>query len=256
MRLVSIVLLTFGGAACASSTPDSGADDGSEAPKTETAAPAAPKGNRTFDDGVFRSRRDPAMTVRVDPMFEYVGADEFVLAQKAAVERHHWVQVEQGAVQAMIVFQFEGFLPGALGRYRFTIPKGDRISGSSYRYSPKPVPLGDHAYVHNTWAFDIDKSAAEKPEAETAHTLRRLQEKGLSLGGGLIMSRYARAVGAGQRKEVILFYIEPLSRSGHTIDEFPDLSKPSAAFDKLSAEVVERGRAAFEVLGAAAKAPQ
>ncbi len=255
MRLVSIVFLTFAMAACASSTPDSSADDGSEAQDGATAAPAAPTGNRTFADGVFRSRRDPAMTVRVDPSFEYIGADEFVLAQKAAVERHHWVQAEEGVVKAMIVFQFEGFLPGALGRYRFTIPKGDRISGSSYRYSPAPVSLGDQAYVHNTWAFDIDKSAADKPEAESAHTLRRLQDKGLSLGGGLIMSRYARAVGPGQRKEIILFYIEPLSRSGHTIDDFPDLSKASEAFDKLSAEVVQRGRAAFEVLGASAKAP-
>ena len=50
---------------------------------------------------------------------------------------------------------------------------------------------------------------------------------------------------------LIVFYLEPLSRHGYTIDEFPDGGPVSAAFDELSAGVVERSLASFEIIDSA-----
>lgn len=62
------------------------------------------------------------------------------------------------------------------------------------------------------------------------------------------MARYVRAVGEDARKEVIIFYMEPLRRNGHDISEFPDGGPAMESYDRLSSEIVARARSAFEVL--------
>ena len=62
------------------------------------------------------------------------------------------------------------------------------------------------------------------------------------------MARYVRAVSEDRRKEVILLYMEPLSRHGRTIVDFPDDGLPSEAFDEVSASLVNRAREAFTLL--------
>ena len=203
---------------------------------------------RSFSGGVFHSEFDPEIRVRIDPAFRYLGYDRFVLKEIADVERHHWVKSTDGVVDALVVFQFEGLLDGKGAPYEFNIPAGEGIAGSNYRFTPEPVRLGDQEYVHNTWAFDNRASAAENPGAESNRTLQFLARHDLRIDDGLIMSRYVRAVGDEQRKEIILFYMEPLSRSGHKIDEFQDGDPPTEKFDRLSANVVARGRAVIEVL--------
>ena len=148
----------------------------------------------------------------------------------------------------MIIFQFERMLDGVEGSYEFSIPGGEFIAGSNYRFSPHPVRLGDQEYVHNTWAFDNRVSATKNPDAESARTLTLLAKHDLNIDDGLIMSRYVRAVGDDRRGELILFYIEPLSRSGHTIEEFPDGESRTDIYDVLATDMVARGRAVMEVV--------
>lgn len=215
-----------------------------DAPKPGVAA-------RSFGNGLFVSEADPAMRVRIAPGFDYLGQDNFLLgvAGTHAVERHHWVRAnERNEVRALITFQFESILPGVEGQYQFTIPPARSIAGGNYRFSPERVRLGSHDYVHNTWAFDTRKSAAENPGKESAQTLALLARHGYTIDAGLIMSRYVREVGADRRKEIILFYTEPLSAHGHKLAEFPETLTPSEIYDRLSAQVVARGLEAFEVL--------
>jgi len=203
---------------------------------------------RSFDDGVFVSEADPVMRVRIDPVFKYLGSDQFILKEVASVDRHHWVKATNGEVQALIVIQFEGYLDGIDGRYRFSLPAEENIAGSNYRFSPEAVHLGDHDYIHNTWAFDNRANAIENPGAESDRTLTFLAKHGYRIEDALIMSRAVRAVGDDSRKEIILFYMEPLASSGHDIADFPDGGPVSQEYDRFSAEVVARGQAVFEVL--------
>ena len=207
---------------------------------------------RYLQDIHFVSEHTPAMKMRVNDGLRYVGHIEFVLREIARVDRHHWVAAdEDGRVQRLFILQFEGILDGVEGSYRFGIPGKDQIAGSNYRYSPEPVKLGDHEFVHNTWAYDNAANVRDNPEAEAARTGSFLKDRGFELAGELIMSRFARAVGEDRRNELIIFYLEPLSRHGHTISDFPDRGPVSAAFDALSAKVVERSLASFEIIDSA-----
>lgn len=203
---------------------------------------------RTFDDGLLISSSDPAMTVRIASDFEYLGPESFLLGETHEAERHHFVKRDGNEVTALLVFQFERILDGVPGKYEFNVPPEEYIAGSNYRFSSEPVALGSHNYVHNTWAFDTRESARKNPGKESDRTLRLLESRGYSIEDGLIMARYVRAVGDDQRKEVIIFYMEPLRRNGHDIGEFPDGGPALESFDRLSALIVNRARRAFDVL--------
>lgn len=188
------------------------------------------------------------MSVRIAPDFEYLGPETFRLGETHEAERHHFVRQEGNSVTALLVFQFERILDGVPGKYEFNVPPEEYLGGSNYRFASEPVALGSHEYIHNTWAFNTRESARENPGKESDRTLRLLERRGYRIDDGLIMARYVRAVGEDQRKEVIIFYMEPLQRHGHDISEFPDGGPASERFDRLSAELVSRVGSAFEVL--------
>lgn len=203
---------------------------------------------RSYDDGLFVSRADPAMRVRIDERFQYLGSDAFMLGTTHEVQRHHWVTTEDGRVTALLQMQFEGIVDGAEGKYEFNVPPPKLIAGSNYRFAPEPVRLGDHDYVHNTWAFDKVAGAQEAPGRESDRTLQLLAAAGYEIDSDLVMARWVRAVGPEQRKEIIFFYIEPLRRYGHDISAFPEGGPRSDEFDAITTTLVARARAAFEIL--------
>lgn len=188
------------------------------------------------------------MGVRIDSEFEYLGPETFLLGETHEAERHHFVTRNGDEVTALLVFQFERILDGVPGQYEFDVPPEDYLAGSNYRFAAEPVRLGSHDYVHNTWAFNTRESAEQNPGKESDRTLRLLESRGYTLDDGLVMARYVRAVGDDQRKEVIIFYMEPLGRSGHDLGQFPDGGPASDAFNGLSDAVVGRALNAFEVL--------
>ena len=208
-----------------------------------TVALAQEQPRRYVEGGIFLSEAKPVLVVQIENRFEYLGNDEFVLKEAASVDRHHWVDIEDGRVQALIVFQFEGLLEGVDGQYQFDIP--EELAGSNYRFSPQLVKFGDHEFVHNTWAFDNAASAKSDPEAESARTLEFLKSKGYEMDDELIMSRHVTAVGEDTRDELIVFYMEPLSAHGRSLHDFPDGGPPSAEFDAVSDLVRERGTQAI-----------
>jgi len=203
---------------------------------------------RSFDNGLLLSRATPAMSVRIASKFEYLGPETFLLGETHEAERHHFVKRDANEVTGLLVFQFERILDGVPGKYEFNIPPEESIVGSNYRFALQPVPLGSHDYVHNTWAFNIRESARDNPGKESDRTLRMLDNLGYSIDDGLIMARYVLAVGEDQRREVIIFYMEPLDRNGHDIRDFPDGGPKTESFERLSSVIVARARSAFEVL--------
>ncbi|MBO6575982.1 MAG: hypothetical protein JJ896_09960 [Rhodothermales bacterium] len=202
---------------------------------------------RHFQDGYFTSSEDPAIRIRIAPEFTYVGSISFILFDRADVERYVWVKAPKGRVEAMVVFQFEGLRDGVEGRYAFSIPEGNRFSSADHRFSPERIEMGGLRWVHNTWAFDNARNASENPDAESARTLAMLEDAGYGLPDELIMSRYVTEVGQESRKELILFYMEPISASGHTLADFGSGPEIGAEFDALSDQVVRRGEGAFRV---------
>lgn len=179
---------------------------------------------------------------------QYLGSDTFLIKGTHEAKRYHWARHDGRRVTSMITIQHERILDGVEGQYEFNIPPEKYLGGSNYRFSAEPVQLWGHEWVHNTWAFDADQSAAENPGKEAERTALLLTQHDLVMGGGRIMSRYVRAVGEDQRAEVIVFYTETLATNGHTIADFPDGGPVSEVYDKLSAAVIERGHAELALI--------
>ena len=196
--------------------------------------------------GVFVSAATPSFSLLVPEGFVHLGRLGFPLKDIAWVDRHLFAELQDRRIIRMIVLQFEGLLEGAAGSYSFSVPSGEEVAGSNYRFSPEPVRLGKHRYIHNTWAFDQRESAHDNPGHESDRLLRYLEGRGLDFDDAWIMSRFVRAVGPDSRDEVILFYLVPLSERGHTLTEFPDGQAPSASYDQLSEAI---SRESLEIFG-------
>ena len=204
---------------------------------------------RHFEGGVFTSSDHPPLSVHLGEEIEYLGATQFVLMDAAEVDRHHFVKRDaNGGVEALVVLHFEAYLPGIDGAYEFNIPEEADRAGPNYRFSPEYVALGENEYRHNTWFFDARADVNENPGRELDHTERLLQEHGLTLPDELRMSRYARAVGPEAKREIILFYLEPLEPTGLSLSEFVDGGRGEAVFDSLSAELTARSGHLFDVI--------
>jgi hypothetical protein len=71
---------------------------------------------RQIENGVLVSPANPAIRIRVDSSFDYVGGQRFVLRDNVDAEQHVFVRVDEaGSLEALFWFQFEGFLPHAEG---------------------------------------------------------------------------------------------------------------------------------------------
>ena len=190
--------------------------------------------HRFFRDGVFTSTDLPAVRVRVDPAFEYLGSHQFEIYEAAQVERHIFVDAQDGSIQRLLIFQFEGYL-----------------SDNDYAYQwgvTNPIDLGGQTYHHNTYCYNNNEVIQQQPGSEPDHTTRILREKGYTLEDELMMSRFARIVGDDQRHELIIFYIENVNSTGHTLQEISEEGAIVEKYGDLSEALTRRALESFEVL--------
>jgi hypothetical protein len=198
-------------------------------------APTCPPGEpRLVRDNVIESAQDPAVRIRVDPALRYIGPLRFVLKGVACVERHVFAETADRRVRRLFIAQFESFLEGSDEVYRWTVRN--------------PVRLGDTDYQHNVFFYDETQAIWEEPEAEAAKTRAFLESKGLKLDSELAMSRYARVVGEEKRKELILFYFEPLAGAGFRVADFDDGAARTDSQRELARRLEDRAAQAFTVL--------
>ncbi len=161
---------------------------------------------RYVEGQVLVSTDLPAIRVRLDEAFAYVGEMAFTLKDIARVERYVFVDVdEQQRIERMFIFQFEGFLDNNDHTYR-------------YRFT-NPVQLGGHTFNHNTWYYDDAAEIARNPGAESERTRAFLEEQGYHLEQELMMSRFVAVVDEARRNELILFYFENVRDTGYTLAE-------------------------------------
>jgi hypothetical protein len=204
--------------------------------------------NRYFTNNRFVSKKQPEITIRLPEAFAYVGQTAFILDEKAAVDRHHFLDVAAaGAVSRLVILHFERFLPSNDSTISYRPPEPPHHAGPNYRFTLEPVRLGDHDYIHNTWFFDAAADVQAEPDKELAHTARLLRGHGYTLPDELRMSRYFRVLDATRKSELILFYMEPLAPTGFTLADFVAGGAGARVFDQLSAEISARSRAVFQI---------
>jgi len=201
---------------------------------------------RHFKNGTFTSTFLPEISIRLPEAFIYIGQTAFILHQVAQVDRHHFLDVDSnGDVQRIVILHFESFLPNTDQTFNYKIPDPPHLAGPDYRFSATKIRIGAQEYIHNTWFFSSDANIQENPGGDLTRTAQLFKEHGYTLPEELKMSRYVRVVGAERKSELILFYMEPLERTGYTAMDFVKGGRGEAIFDHLSAELTLRSDMVF-----------
>jgi len=173
----------------------------------------------------------PALKIKVDPSFEFVGILRFALKEIALVERFIFVGRQASEPTRLFIVQFEGVLAGVDFTYKYGITN--------------PIRLGQHDYQHGIYMYSNAESVRESPGAESDRTTQFLRERGYAHKDALAMSRFARIVDDNQRHEIIIFYQETLHSLGLSLETYSQLSPEEQ--QALQHALTERSLENFQV---------
>lgn len=189
---------------------------------------------RRVENNVLVSNQMPAIRIKVDKAFKYVGNIQFPLKGIAQVERFVFAVADRKHIKRLFVVQFEGFLDGNDHTYKYRITN--------------PVTLGGQVYNQNTWFFDNAKNIKDNPGTESDKMTAFLKQKGYSLDDELMMSRFVRVVDEAKRHEIIIYYLENLKDAGFPLSDYAGDSPPSERQIELQKALTARSLKSFTIL--------
>ena len=205
-------------------------------------------GQRFVENRVFVSTANPAIKAAVDSSFTYVGnfpfsivanSDEYPadLQQKVVAEGERYVFISaasDGNISKLFVVQLEGFLDNNNQIYRYRLENGLR--------------LGEKRYRNNTFFFDQSSGSPADSTSDVALTRRFLRGKGYSIENELMASRFVGIADSLRKHEIIFFYMEPMSQSGHTLPQLEKGEIDSTTLAGIRSGLIERSLKSFKII--------
>jgi hypothetical protein len=192
---------------------------------------------RTVDNNLIISERDPKMRIELPKSVRYVGADRWVLLGIADCELHAFVEADRKQkIQRLYWVQFEGYLP--------TKPE------LKHQYdSPRHATLGGRDFYVDTWT----RANGEKitPGSDLEHIEALIRAKGYKMPTGMMIVRLVHLLDEQKRKELMIIYAEDLTPTGFTP---ADLKKGGKAYDRwpiIEKSLVERAKNKITIQAAA-----
>ncbi len=190
--------------------------------------------SRRVEGNVLISDSLPSIRIQVDQAFHFLGSFPFQIQNIAAGHRFVFVDADNQKVRRMFIAQFESILPESTEIYRYNFDNA--------------IPLGGFRFRHNTFAFSFEQDVKENPHKESALTKDFLHKKNYDFPDEWMASRFLALGDESRIHEMILFYMESVDSTGHTIKEFYDGDTPTDIWQKISKELDKRSRAAFQIL--------
>ncbi|NNE99399.1 MAG: hypothetical protein HKN25_10310 [Pyrinomonadaceae bacterium] len=190
-------------------------------------------GERFVKDNTIVSDSLPRIKVRVSEEFKYAGRFDFKIRDVAAGERLVFINADKKKVKRMFIAQFEGFLPHIDDYFRYSFKNA--------------LVFGKFKFRQNPYAYSNSEARQANPKGEGVLTEDFLKTKGYLLEDELMMSRFITVAGADKKHELILFYLENVSSSGHSLSEFYKNNKSTPIWQKISAELKTRSLKSFEI---------
>ena len=189
---------------------------------------------RAGEATVLRSEKLPAVAIRIDPAFRYVGATSFILYDLAHVEQHHFVVVDkEWHIDRLLWFQFEGYLEN---------------NERTYRYSGMAtMTLKDLTFLHDADVLNIEADYAERPTSDSGHMVDYLKQNGYTLTGDAMFKRLVW-LDADRRNELMIIYSENLRSSGVRPPDLASEGPAAAEWERMSRALHERALSSFEIL--------
>lgn len=177
-----------------------------DAPSQSSAA-TKDRQTRAVKGQVLTSTRLPAIRIRFDRRFKYVGSQKFVLYDRAEAEQHFFVDADaQGHIRRMYMLQFESYLPGIDATYDYPATETVKLGGMEYLVNSESIP-------------NVAAALAQNPQSDVARAGTFLEGKGYHVGESVRFQRFVRLVDESKRSEFIMLYVEDTGASASSGDE-------------------------------------
>ena len=189
---------------------------------------------RSVQNNILRSEELPAIQIKIDPQFTYIGSTNFILYDVAHVEQHHFIVTDaQKRVQRRLWFQFEGYLDDNNYKYNYS--------------GMEPLTTNDFTFLHNAYVLNIEDAYRERPMSDSAQVVDFLKEKGYVLSGDL-MSKRMVWLDADLRNELMIIYSEILDPTGYHAADLTEGGPSAAEWPALAQALHERALASFTII--------
>jgi hypothetical protein len=191
------------------------------------------KPERTVQDNVITSERNPRVRVHLLGSATYVGADRWVLYDIADCELHAFVDADaQKNVRRLDWVQFEGYVPS-------------RPELHHTYDSPRRATIGGWDFYVDSWV----RARGEETRAgsDLEHIVKMIEGKGYQLPAGMMYVRFVHLLDEQKRQELMIIYAEDLTPSGYSA---ADLQKGGRFYDRwpsIDKDLVVRGEKAFSL---------
>ena len=189
---------------------------------------------RTVQNNILLSEELPAIEIKIDPEFHYIGSTSFILYDVAHVEQHHFIVTDaENRVTKRLWFQFEGYLDD---------------NNHTYDYSGmEALPIQGFTFLHNTYPMNLDQAVQERPTSDSAHAVNFLKEKGYMLLGDIISHRMVW-LDTELRNELMIIYSEKIDPSRFRAAELMEQGPDAPEWIAISKALQERSLANFKII--------
>jgi hypothetical protein len=189
---------------------------------------------REAKNRVIKSKDTPAVEIEFGKDFKYVGGHRFVLYDVATAEQHFFVDADKdGRIRRLYWVQFEGFLP---------------TNDKSYQYKGnKTVKIDGLDFIADAWARNI-KANPGRPDGDGARGREFLASKGYKLGSDeTLTQRLLHFIGEKKRDELMIIYLEDLSRLGLTTADVEKGGKAEAKWGEIADALLVRAQNGMKI---------
>ena len=192
-----------------------------------TSAPTNTAPVRTVSGQILTSTELPAVRLKFEEQFKYVGSQSFVLYNVANAEQHFFVNAEKdGRIRSLYWVQFEGYLPNNTHSYDYK--------------STKVVNLGGFDFIADAYPRNI-KANPGRPESDGSRARAFLETKGYRMGSDQTLSqRLVHLVDEAKRNELMIIYLEDLSRLGFSAADLAPGGRAEGEWERVSKELLAR----------------
>ena len=183
---------------------------------------------------VLRSDSFPNIEVKVSKAFHFIGKFTFTVPNMAKGERYIFAETKGRRVKRLFIAQFETILPD---------------SSETYNYSFKDaLILGAHKFRPNTFTFSRRGSVKTDPPDEGVLTTEFLTRKGYILEDEVMVARVVNVPDVERKHEMILFYMENVSDSGHRLSDFYNGEESTPLWQEISRALTKRLFESFAII--------
>lgn len=173
---------------------------------------------RTASGNDLVSDHDPAVILRFDPAFRYLGGQKFILYGVADTEQHFFVETTpDDELQSVYWVQYEAYLPGQRHRY-------------DYDDSPLRVTLDGYEFYTDTDVVEFDPDRRRRRGTDGAMARQLLASSGYVFPSDFAYARLVYLTDDSRQKELMIIFIDDLAPRGLT----------AAALGEGGAEAVRR----------------